>query len=172
MSAVTIDKPLHRWVTQDFCVNQGWDSRAVVFWFRLAQFLVARAGFAGRCFGFAYRMFTTLFVGVELAPNLAVGPRLRIHHPQSIVVNDGAVIGADCTLRQNVTIGNITRRDGSTTGAPVIGDGVEFGAGAVVIGDVTIGDHAKIGALALVRTDVPAAHVAVGNPARVLPPRP
>jgi serine acetyltransferase len=58
-------------------------------------------------------------------------------------------------LRHNVTIGNIRRGPGDTTACPVIGDGVEFGAGAVVVGPVTVGDGALIGANAVVTRDVP-----------------
>ena len=62
-------------------------------------------------------------------------------------------------LRHNVTIGNIRRGPGDTTACPVIGDGVEFGAGAVVVGPITVGDKALIGANAVVSKDVPAGAV-------------
>jgi serine acetyltransferase len=168
MSGVRIDRPAIAWVFQDWSVNGAWDSRIVLVRFRLAQYLFARAGVVGRIWGFGYRMMSSLVVGVELAPELVAGPRLRIHHPQSIVVNAGSVLGADCVLRQNVTIGNIVRRNGDVTDAPIIGDRVEFGAGCVVIGAITIGDDARVGALSLVREDVPARSTAVGNPARLI----
>lgn len=168
MSGVAIDRSFPRWVFQDWSVNDAWDSRIVLVRFRLAQYLFARAGVFGRLWGFGYRMTSSLVIGVELAPDLVAGPRLRIHHPQSIVVNSASVLGADCVLRQNVTVGNVVRRNGDVTDAPVIGDRVEFGAGCVVLGAITVGDDARLGALSLIRTDIPAGGTAVGNPARLL----
>ncbi len=137
-------------------------------WFRLSQWSFARWGVLGRQAATFYRLFTSLFFSVELPPELQVGPRLRIFHPHSIVINPRVVLGADCVLRQNVTIGNIVRRDGSEKGVASVGDAVEFGAGSVVVGDIHVGSHARIGALALVLIDVPERGVVVGNPARVV----
>lgn len=104
----------------------------------------------------AYRILIEWVLGVELPAQVQAGPGLRIRHGQGLVVNTGTVLGADVMLRHNVTIGNIRRGPGDTTGCPVIGDGVEFGAGAVVVGAITIGDGALIGANAVVSRDVPA----------------
>ena len=84
------------------------------------------------------------------------------------MLNPGVVMGADCILRQNVTIGNVIRRDGTEKGVASVGDGVEFGAGCVVVGLVHVGDNARIAALALVLEDVPARGVMMGNPARLV----
>jgi serine O-acetyltransferase len=105
--------------------------------------------------------------GVELLPVTRVGPGLRIHHGDNIVINADAVIGADCVLRQGVTIGHLEPGGG----APVIGDGVVFGAYAQVLGNVVVGDGARIGAMSLVLQDVPPGATAVGVPARIIPPR-
>jgi serine O-acetyltransferase len=94
-----------------------------------------------------------------------VGPGLRIHHFGAVVVHPDARIGARCTLRQGVTVGE--RRDGG--GAPVIGDDVTLGAHAHVLGAIQIGDGARIGAMALVIEDVPAGATVVAPAARVLP---
>jgi serine O-acetyltransferase len=102
--------------------------------------------------------------GIELPFHTEIGPGLRIYHAGDITINPGVVIGRDCTLRNGVTLGNITPR-GPT---PVIGDRVEFGACSMVLGDVRIGDDATIGAMALVLRDVPAGATAVGVPARIL----
>jgi len=103
-----------------------------------------------------YRVVVEWVLGVELPAQVQAGPGLRIRHGQGLVVNTGTVLGADVLLRHNVTIGNIRRGPGDTTACPVIGDRVEFGAGAVVVGPVTVGDGALIGANAVVSTDVPA----------------
>jgi putative colanic acid biosynthesis acetyltransferase WcaB len=157
------------WVLQDWKVNAGYrDSQIVLALFRLAQWSHLRWGSTGRRLNVLYRLFTSLFVGVELPAELRIGPRLRIFHPHSIVLNPGVVLGADCVLRQNVTVGNIVRRDGSEKGIASAGDGVEFGAGCMVVGAVHVGDHARVGAMALVLEDVPARGVVVGNPARLV----
>ncbi len=105
-----------------------------------------------------------VLTGIELPPDVEIGPRLRIWHGGNIVINPGVVIGADCVLRQGVTIGNV-HVDGPV---PRIGNGVNIGAYAQILGDVTIGDGANIGAMAVVLRDVPAGATAVGVPARVI----
>ncbi len=81
-------------------------------------------------------------------------------HPTGIVIHPGAVVGPNCLIHQQVTIG--IEKDG----VPRIGGHVDIGAGAKILGSVTIGDHAKIGANAVVLRDVPAHATAVGVPAR------
>lgn len=116
-----------------------------------------------------YRVMIEWFLGIELPWKTCVGPGLQLHHGQSLVVNDNTVFGAGCILRSSTTIGNRKLPDGTNSGSPVIGDRVEIGANAVIIGPITIGDDAVIGAGAVVVKNVPAAHVAVGNPARIFP---
>jgi serine O-acetyltransferase len=113
-----------------------------------------------------FRITETLF-GISIPKDVAVGPGLRIWHFGNIFVNNAAKIGANCTLRQGVTIGN--RALGGP--APTIGDNVEFGAYAQVLGGITIGDGARIGAMSVVLCDVPPGHTAVGIPARVIAPK-
>jgi serine O-acetyltransferase len=105
-----------------------------------------------------------VLTGIELPPDVEIGPRLRIWHGSNIVINPGVVIGADCVLRQGVTIGNV-RIDGPV---PRIGNGVNIGAYAQILGDVSVGDGANIGAMAVVLSDVPAGATAVGVPARII----
>ena len=118
----------------------------------------------------AYRLLVEWMLGVELPAQVQAGPGLRIRHGQGLVVNTGTVLGANVMLRHNVTIGNIRRGPGDTTACPVIGDGVEFGAGAVVVGPITVGDGALIGANAVVSHDVPAGAVVRAPKATVTQP--
>ena len=104
------------------------------------------------------------FTGISLPLEAQIGPGLRIYHFGNIFVHCGTVIGRNCTLRQGVTIGNRTI-DGP---APVVGDDVEFGAYAQVLGHIRIASGAKIGAMSVVLCDVPAGATAVGIPARIL----
>jgi putative colanic acid biosynthesis acetyltransferase WcaB len=115
-----------------------------------------------------YRLFVEWFLGVELRYKTRVGPGLRLFHAQALVVHEGSVIGANCILRQSTTIGNKTLPDGTESACPVLGDGVDVGANAVVVGPIKIGDGAVIGAGSVVTRDVPARAVVAGNPARVL----
>ena len=102
--------------------------------------------------------------GIDLPCETRVGRRLVIEHFGGIVVSGDSVIGDDVTLRQGVTLG--LRRTG-VAGAPVIGNGVDIGAGAKILGPVHIGHGAVIGANAVVLCDVPAGALAVGVPARI-----
>lgn len=81
-----------------------------------------------------------------------------------VVIHSDAVIGNNCLISQNVTIG----RKSKDRRVPVIGDNVYVGAGAVIIGEIKIGDNSVIGANSFVNSDVPRNATAVGVPARVL----
>lgn len=89
------------------------------------------------------------------------------HNGLGVVIHQDAVIGDNCLLYQNVTIGG-NGKAGAQNGAPVIGNNVFIGAGAVILGPIKIGDGAKIGANSVVLTDVPAGATAVGMPAKVV----
>ena len=119
---------------------------------------------------FLYRaLFTGVrnFYGIEVPHTAHVGRRVVFEHQHGIVVHGNASIGDDCIVRQGVTIGN--RNIAAPLEAPRLGNRVNIGAGAKVLGGVTIGDDAQIGANAVVLVDVPAGGVAVGVPARVAP---
>lgn len=110
-----------------------------------------------------FRLVETL-TGISLPKEASIGPGLRIWHFGGIFIHSDVVMGANCTLRQGVTIGN--RREGGAV--PVIGDNVEFGAYAQVIGGVRIGNNCRIGALSVVLCDVPDGATAIGAPARIV----
>jgi serine O-acetyltransferase len=106
-----------------------------------------------------------VLTGIDLPCEAKVGRRLRIDHFGGIIVSGDAVIGDDVILRNGVTIG---LKRTNERGAPVIGNRVDIGAGAKILGAIHIGDDAVIGANAVVVRDVPAGAVAVGIPARTL----
>lgn len=106
------------------------------------------------------------FYGIELPFSARIGRRVVFEHQGGIVVHGNAVIGDDCIIRQGVTLG--IRRLDSPTEAPILGRGVNVGAGAKILGQVYVADHAEIGANAVVLDDVPAATLAVGVPARLV----
>ena len=107
-----------------------------------------------------------VLTGIDLPCEAKVGRRLRIDHFGGIIVSGDAVIGDDVILRNGVTIG---LKRTNERGAPVIGNRVDIGAGAKILGAIHVGDGAVIGANAVVVHDVPAGAVAVGIPARILP---
>ncbi len=104
---------------------------------------------------------------IELHRTAVLGRRVRIAHQGGIVIHPSARIGDECILRQNVTIGAATL-DTYKEG-PVLGQHVDVGAGAVIIGHVTVGDGAHIGPNSVVTTDVPPGATVFGNPMRILP---
>jgi serine O-acetyltransferase len=102
--------------------------------------------------------------GIELEYCVSVGRRVRIEHQSGIVVNGYCVIGDDCVIRQNTTMG--IRGYDDLEGAPVLGRGVDVGAGASLIGRIHVGDGAVIGPNSVVTTDVAPGATVVGVPAR------
>jgi len=111
-----------------------------------------------------FRLGETI-TGISLPKEAIIGPGLRIYHFGNIFIHPHVQIGANCTLRQGTTIGNRIAEGP----VPKIGNNVDIGAYAQILGDVTIGDGAKIGAMSVVLEDVPAEATAVGIPARVIP---
>jgi serine O-acetyltransferase len=106
----------------------------------------------------------SIVTGADIPLNCRLGGGLALPHPNGIVIHPDAVIGPNCMIFQQVTIGTV----GSRAGTPRIGAHVEIGAGAKLLGPIVIGDHAKIGANAVVLCDVPAHASAVGIPAKVV----
>ena len=106
--------------------------------------------------------FWGVVTGAELPLTGKIGGGLLIPHPNGIVIHPDAVIGPNCLIFHQVTLGT---REGR--GAPVIGGHVDIGAGAKILGDVRIGDHARIGANAVVLCDVPEGAAAIGIPAKL-----
>ena len=104
--------------------------------------------------------------GIEIHPGATIGRRVFIDHGMGVVVGETAVIGDDCTLYHGVTLGGTSWKRGKRH--PTLENGVVIGAGAKVLGPITIGAEAKIGSNAVVVKDVPGGATAVGIPARIL----
>ncbi|HOY86184.1 MAG TPA: serine O-acetyltransferase [Methylotenera sp.] len=116
----------------------------------------------GRFFSHIGRWLT----GIEIHPGATIGRRVFIDHGMGVVIGETAVIGDDCTLYHGVTLGGTSWNKGKRH--PTLEQGVVIGAGAKVLGPITIGKNAKIGSNAVVVKDVPENATAVGIPARIL----
>ena len=103
--------------------------------------------------------------GIEIHPGATIGRRVFIDHGMGIVIGETAEIGDDTTLYHGVTLGGTSWNKGKRH--PTLGRNVVVGAGAKILGPITIGDGAKVGSNAVVVRDVPAGATAVGIPARI-----
>ncbi|WP_040563481.1 serine O-acetyltransferase EpsC [Kineosphaera limosa] len=102
--------------------------------------------------------------GVEIHPGATIGRRFFIDHGMGVVIGETSEIGDDVMLYNGINLGGRTLEKGKRH--PTIGNGVTIGAGAKVLGNITIGDHAQIGANSVVVKPVPANSVATGIPAK------
>lgn len=117
---------------------------------------VARAG----------SQITRFFTGIEIHPGASLGRRVFIDHGMGIVIGETAIVGDDVTLYHGVTLGGTSLE--KVKRHPTLQNCVVVGAGAKILGDITIGSHSRIGANAVVVKDVPAQSVVVGVPGQVI----
>jgi putative colanic acid biosynthesis acetyltransferase WcaB len=153
-------------ILQDWEANAGnWKSRSVMLLYRGAQKvqrMPASLRWAGTPIVAFYVIYVEWFLGIELNLKSKIGPGLRLYHGTGLVVHEAAVLGSNCALRHCTTIG---MKNGPAD-CPIIGDSVDIGSNAVLLGAIRIGDNATIGAGAVVLHDVPPGDVVAGNPAR------
>jgi len=107
--------------------------------------------------------FWSVVTGADIPLNCQIGGGMLMPHPNGIVIHPNAIIGPNCLIFQQVTIGARGK-----AGVPKIGGHVDIGAGAKILGGVTIGDHARIGANAVVLDDIGESQTAVGIPAKTI----
>lgn len=134
---------LHRWAACLWRLGFLWLARAIAYFARWAT-------------------------GIEIHPCAKIGRRVFIDHGMGVVIGETAVVGDDCTLYHQVTLGGTSWNAGKRH--PTLGNGVVVGAGAKILGPITVGAGAKIGSNAVVVKDVPAGATAVGIPARIVSP--
>jgi serine O-acetyltransferase len=119
-----------------------------------------------RCLAVLRHRWWSIVTGADIPLNCRLGGGLLLPHPNGIVIHPDAKIGPNCLLFQQVTIGVID------AGAPTLGGHVDVGAGAKIIGAITVNHHAKIGSNAVVLCDVPEGATAVGIPAKITARKP
>ncbi|MDO5369848.1 serine O-acetyltransferase [Paracoccus sp. (in: a-proteobacteria)] len=104
--------------------------------------------------------------GVDIHPAARIGTGVMIDHAHSIVIGETAVVGNDVSMLHSVTLGGTGKEDGDRH--PKIGDGVLIGAGAKVLGNISVGHHSRIAAGSVVLTEVPPCKTVAGVPARIV----
>lgn len=107
--------------------------------------------------------------GIEIHPGATIGRRFFIDHGMGVVIGETAIIGDDCTLYHGVTLGGTSWNKGKRH--PTLKNGVVIGAGAKILGPITIGEGARVGSNSVVLKSVPDATTVVGIPARIVQPK-
>lgn len=137
-------------------LSQGFQAIMVYRFFNYLR----RNNIPSQPFRFIIERFIEITTGISIPAECTIGKGFRIHHFGGIIFHPSVVIGDNCTLYHGVTIGDA----GGYGKAGCVGDHVMIGAGAKIIGEVTIGHHCKIGANAVVNVDVPDNSLCYGNP--------
>jgi serine O-acetyltransferase len=106
------------------------------------------------------------FTGVDIHPGATLGRRLFIDHATGVVIGETAIVGDDVTMYQGVTLGGTGKGHGKRH--PTVCDGVFIGNNANLLGDITIGEHSRVGAGSVVLSDVPPDSTVVGVPAHIV----
>jgi serine O-acetyltransferase len=145
----------------------------ILFFHRMAHwFWLQRRRLLGRVISQLGRWVT----GIEIHPGASIGRRLFIDHGMGVVIGETAEIGDDVTLYHNVTLGGVAPSVNAAAQVdqkrhPTVGNGAIIGSGAQILGPITVGAGARVGANAVVIQNVPAGVVVVGIPAKPILPR-
>ena len=153
------DPALNSWVDFLFNYRGVW----AIFWYRLSHALYM-ANFKKLA-----RMlsgFSQWLTNIEIHPAAEIGSRVFIDHGMGVVIGETTIIEDDVTIYQGVTLGGVSLEQGKRH--PTIKKGAVIGAGAKVLGNITVGENAKIGANSVVVKEVPDYSTAIGIPARVI----
>src|SRR5574344_1107379 len=110
--------------------------------------------------------FTRIITGIEIHPGARIGRRFFIDHGEGVVIGETAIVGDDVLIYQQVTLGGTGKELGKRH--PTLGNNVIIGAGAKVLGNITVGDYVRVGAGSVVIEDVPEYSTVVGIPGRIV----
>lgn len=135
-----------------------------IYFYRVLNSMHSKGSF----FFSVFRIVSILFNSFEIPYTSKIGEGLSIPHAEGIFINKSCIIGKNATILQGVTLGGNIYKEKNSRRTPLIGDNVLIGAGAKILGPVTIGDNSMIGANAVVVKNIPPNSVAVGIPAKVV----
>ncbi len=158
-AALERDPAARSWIEVVLCyagVHAIWNHRIAHWFWHIRLKLLAR------CLAQMSRFFT----GIEIHPAAKIGSGLFIDHGMGVVIGETSVIGNNVTMYHGVTLGGVSLKKGKRH--PTIGDDVVIGAGAQILGAITVGSCSRIGANAVVVKDVPPDSVVVGVPGRIV----
>ncbi len=133
-----------------------WAHRIAHFFFNRKFFFIARS----------VSQISRFFTGIEIHPGAKIGRRFFIDHGMGVVIGETCIIGNDVTVFQGVTLGGTGKEKGKRH--PTVHDHALIATGAKVLGSITIGEYAKVGAGSVVLKDVPAHSTVVGIPGKVV----
>ncbi|MDF2925304.1 MAG: cysE [Paenibacillaceae bacterium] len=133
-----------------------WAHRVAHWLFRKKRYTIARV----------ISQISRFFTGIEIHPGAVIGQRLFIDHGMGVVIGETCEIGDDVVLYQGVTLGGTGKEKGKRH--PTVGNNVVIASGAKVLGSFTVGDNSRVGANAVVLSEVPANSTVVGFKARVV----
>jgi len=157
--ALDRDPAARNWVEVVFCyagVHAIWNHRIAHWLWKRKLKLLARWN----------AQMSRFFTGIEIHPAAEIGNGLFIDHGMGVVIGETSIIGNNVTMYHGVTLGGVSLERGKRH--PTIGDEVVIGAGAQILGAITIGNCSRIGANAVVVKDVPPDSVVVGVPGRIV----
>lgn len=127
--------------------------RIAHFFYNIKLFFIARF----------ISQFSRFLTGIEIHPGATIGKRLFMDHGMGIVIGETAIIGDDCTIYHQVTLGGTGKE--AVKRHPTVGNNVLIGAGSKILGNITLNDNVKVGANSVVLKDVPINTTVVGIPA-------
>lgn len=135
-----------------------------IFWYRIAHVIY---GFGLKFMGELLMYTVRCCLNIEIHPGATIGKRLFIDHGTGVVIGQTTIIGDDVTMYHGVTLGGTGKGSSSGKRHPTVENNVVIGAGAKILGDVTLGEGCRIGANAVVLKDVPKESTVVGIPGEV-----
>jgi serine O-acetyltransferase len=139
----------------------------IVLLYRISSFFAHRVPFIGNLVGIVVEYISRVLYSTDISRYAKIDGGLIIMHGMGIVIGKDVVIGKNCKILNGVNLGN-KETEIPNNQQPRIGNNVVIGAGAKCLGDVIIGNNVKIGANAVVLTDIPDNSIAVGIPAKII----
>jgi len=158
-------------IFQDWKANSGnVNSQVIMISYRIAKWARNKTILTILFFWYLilYKIFIEWISGIQISLFAKIGKDFRIENGRGTFIDDEAEFGINCTLRQLSVVGRKKLIDNTFSGAPKIGDNVDIGVSAIIIGNIQIGNNVTIGAGAVITKNVSDNSVMVGNPANLL----